>query len=73
MRPSAGLAAAPLSKLDLAAFGLDFTAAACLQVEDLKRFMPQLLHIVRPGAHAAAPRFTNVGSAASLAAAFGSS
>ncbi|KAK9838189.1 hypothetical protein WJX81_007822 [Elliptochloris bilobata] len=42
-------------------------------VEDLKRFMPQLLHIVRPGVRAAASRFPNVGSAASLAAAFGAS
>jgi len=43
------------------------------QVEDLKRFMPQLLHVVRPGARAAAAHFPNVSAAASLAAAFGAS
>ena len=49
MRPSAGLEAAPCLDFASAASGLDALAADCRQVEDLKRFMPQLLHIVRPG------------------------
>ena len=39
---------------------------ACAQIESLRRFMPQLLHIRQPGAAAAAPGAPNVGSAASL-------
>ena len=37
-----------------------------LQVEDLKRFMPQILHIVQPGSKPAATASKNVGSAGSL-------
>ncbi len=40
------------------------------QVEDLKRFMPQILHIVQPGSQAAAVGNKNVGSAGSLAEIF---
>ena len=40
------------------------------QVEDLKRFMPQILHIMRPGTQAAAAGNKNVGSASSLAEVF---
>ncbi|KAL0041136.1 hypothetical protein WJX77_006003 [Trebouxia sp. C0004] len=36
-------------------------------VEDLKRFMPQILHIIQPGSQAAAVGNKNVGSAGSLA------
>lgn len=40
------------------------------QVEDLKRFMPQILHITQPGSQAAAVGNKNVGSAGSLADVF---
>lgn len=43
---------------------------AVLQVEDLKRFMPQILHIVQTGSQAAAVGNKNVGSAGSLAEVF---
>ena len=39
-------------------------------MEDLKRFMPQILHIVQPGAQPAAAGNKNVGSAGSLAEVF---
>ena len=39
---------------------------AVLQVEDLKRFMPQIIHIVQPGSQPAAAANKNVGSATSL-------
>ena len=42
----------------------------CLQVEDLKRFVPQILHIVQPGSQPAAAGNKNVGSAGSLADVF---
>lgn len=41
-------------------------AYAVLQVEDLKRFMPQIIHIVQPGLQPAAAANKNVGSAKSL-------
>lgn len=37
-----------------------------LQVEDLKRFMPQIIHIVQPGSQPAAAANKNVGSAGAL-------
>ena len=43
---------------------------AVMQVEDLKRFMPQILHIVQTGSQAAAIGNKNVGSAGSLAEVF---
>lgn len=39
-------------------------------VEDLKRFMPQILHVVQKGSHPAAVGNKNVGSAGSLAEVF---
>ena len=39
---------------------------AVLQVEDLKRFMPQIVHIVQPGFQPAATANKNVGSAKGL-------
>ena len=39
---------------------------AVLQVEDLKRFMPQIIHIVQPGLQPAATANKNVGSAKAL-------
>ncbi len=41
-----------------------------VQVEDLKRFMPQILHIVPSGSQPAAVGNKNVGSAGSLAEVF---
>lgn len=43
---------------------------AAKTIEDLKRFMPQLLHISQPGAAAAGAGATNVRSSSSLAAYF---
>lgn len=43
---------------------------AAKTIEDLKRFMPQLLHITQPGAGAAGGGATNVRSSSSLAAYF---
>lgn len=47
-----------------------FLSCFAVQVEDLKRFMPQILHIVKPGTQAAAAGNKNVGSASSLAEVF---